>query len=565
MSDIFFLVLRRLRVPLVIIISVYSVATLGMTLIPGTTPNGEVWHMSFFHAFYFVSFMGTTIGFGEIPYPFNDGQRAWVLVCIYTSVISWLYGIGTTLKLLQEDTFINAVAQQSFKRNIKRIKQPFYVLCGYGETARIINTGLAKLGIQTVIIDKNIESIRSIELENLPIDPIEMNADISESRNLQTAGIDSPFCQGVIALTGDDHINLQVAITSKLIDQSVKVICRSEIQDEADNMASFGTNVIINPYLAFARRLSLLTHNPDLHKIHNWFINQNTTEHISERTFTEGLPKGKWILCGYGRFGKAIHSLLNSDEIQIVVVDNDPVNNEAPEGYIVGRGTEAHTLLDAGIAEANVVIAATDDDVNNLSILVTAQQLNNQVMTVGRASKEANHSLFIDAQCDYVMRRSQIIANQALTIISRPLVNKFIKYSSSLDRQKTQDLIKNINVITNNKAPVTWRLVINKSNAPAIAEFIKNDNILTIEQLCSNERLPGAKSIPLLLERNGVSHIMPDLASELRIGDEVLWCGKQHSKNLAQRLRDNNELLDTIINGNQHHIPLLRWLARRKK
>ena len=211
---------------------------------------------------------------------------------------------------------------QSFKRSIKRIRQTFYVICGYGETGRIINIGLAELGIQTVIIDKDSEQIQSINLENLPIDPIEMTADVSESRNLQMAGIDNPLCKGVIALTGDDHTNLQVAITSKLIDQSVKVICRSEIEDEADNMASFGTNVIINPYLTFARRLNLLTHNPDLHKIHNWFINQHSTEHISQRTFSEGLPKGKWILCGYGRFGKAIYSLLNCDEIQITLVDN---------------------------------------------------------------------------------------------------------------------------------------------------------------------------------------------------------------------------------------------------
>ena len=564
MSDIFFLVLRRLRIPLILLILVYAIATLGMTLIPGTTPEGEVWYMGFFHAFYFVSFMGTTIGFGEIPYPFNDAQRAWVLVCIYTSVITWLYGIGTMLKLLQDETFINAVAQNAFQRSIQRINQPFYVLCGYGETGRIINHGLAELGIQTVIIDKDIERIRSIELENLSIDPIEMTADITEPRNLQASGIDSPFCQGVIALTGDDHINLQVAITSKLIHQSVKVICRSEIQDEADNMASFGTNVIINPYLTFARRLNLLTHNPDLHKIHNWFINQQSTEHISQKTFSEGLPKGKWILCGYGRFGKAIYSLLNSEEIEITLVDNNPIENQVPEDCIIGRGTEAHTLMQAGIEQASVVIAATGDDANNLSILITAQQLNNQIMTIGRVSKEANHSLFVDAECDYVMRRSQIMANQALTIITRPLVNKFIKYSSSLSRQDTLALIENINEITNGQAPVTWRLVIDKVNAPAITTFIKNGGNLTIEQLCSNLLLPRSNSIPLLLERNGVSHIMPDIDYELRTGDEILWCGKRHNKNLAHRLKDNGELLDTLINKNPHHIPLLRWLHRRR-
>ena len=69
MPHTFFLVLRRLRRPLIILISVYAVSTLGLTLIPGIDGEGQPWKMAFFHAFYFVSFMGSTIGFGEIPYP----------------------------------------------------------------------------------------------------------------------------------------------------------------------------------------------------------------------------------------------------------------------------------------------------------------------------------------------------------------------------------------------------------------------------------------------------------------------------------------------------------------
>jgi len=564
MSDIFFLVLRRLRAPLILLICVYSVATLGMTLIPGQTPSGEIWHMNFFHAFYFVSFMGTTIGFGEIPYEFTDAQRIWVLVSIYTSVISWLYGVGTVLKLVQDDTFLHAVAQQAFQRNIKRITTPFYIICGYGETGRLINKGLSDLDIQTVIIDHDPERIRSIELEDLSIDPIVMRADITEPRNLQTSGIDHPMCQGVIAVTQNDHINLQVAVASKLIQQRVKVICRSEIQDEADNMASFGTNVIINPYLTFARRLSLLTKNPELHKIQNWFINQHSSEHISNDIIIDGLPKGRWILCGFGRFGKAVYDLLNSDDIEIVVVDANPIKNNAPEHTIVGRGTEAQTLIDAGINEATVVIAATSDDTNNLSILMTAKQLNNDALAVGRVSREVNHSLFLDADCDYVMRRSQIIANQTLTIISRPLVTKFIKYSSSLNKNETHELINNIDQLTDSKAPITWRLIINQKNAPAIARYLEQQGSLAIEDLSDNAALPNVRAIPLLLERNGVSHLLPKLDCKLQKNDEILWCCNRHHNHLAQRLKDNDELLDTLINKNPHHIPLLRWLSRKK-
>lgn len=565
MSDIFFLILRKLRVPLILLISVYSIATIGMTLIPGVTPDGEVWRMSFFHAFYFVSFMGTTIGFGEVPYAFTDGQRAWVLVCIYTSVIAWLYSIGTVLRLVQDESFQHSVAQKAFQRSIQRISQPFYIICGFGETGRLINQGLSDLGIQTVIIDLNPERTRLIDLENLTINPIVLTADITEPSNLQKSGIGHPLCQGVIAVTQNDHINLQVAVTTKLMHQAVNVICRSEIEDEANNMASFGTNIIINPYLTFARRLNLLTHNPSLHKIQNWFINQHSAEHISEQTFTNGLPKGKWILCGYGRFGRAIASLMQTDGIEIVIVDANPRDNKAPKGTIIGRGTEAQTLMEAGISEASLVIAATDDDANNLSILITARQLNNTVSTIGRVSKESNHPLFLHAECDYVMRRSQVIANQALTTISRPLVSKFIKYSSALNHDDTTDLINRITELTKSEAPITWRLVINEKNASAIARYLREGRSLSIEQLCEHPALPKARAIPLLLERNGVSHLMPAADFTLQMHDEILWCGKRGHKNLAQRLKSNDELLDTLINKNPHHIPLLRWISRRKK
>ena len=77
MRNLIYLLLRRMRMPLIVIILAYAVSILGLVLIPGVDDQGQPWHMSIFHAFYFVSFMGSTIGFGEIPYPFSDPQRLW--------------------------------------------------------------------------------------------------------------------------------------------------------------------------------------------------------------------------------------------------------------------------------------------------------------------------------------------------------------------------------------------------------------------------------------------------------------------------------------------------------
>ena len=65
MNNIVFLIFRRMRAPLITLIVTYTLAVLGLSLIPGTDGAGNPWRMDLFHAFYFVSFMSTTIGFGE--------------------------------------------------------------------------------------------------------------------------------------------------------------------------------------------------------------------------------------------------------------------------------------------------------------------------------------------------------------------------------------------------------------------------------------------------------------------------------------------------------------------
>ncbi len=88
---------------------------LGLTLIPGLDAEGQPTRMRFFHAFYFISYTATTIGFGEIPNAFSDAQRLWVTFCIYLSVIGWAYSIGALLALLQDQNFRNAVRAATFR------------------------------------------------------------------------------------------------------------------------------------------------------------------------------------------------------------------------------------------------------------------------------------------------------------------------------------------------------------------------------------------------------------------------------------------------------------------
>ncbi|MBS1172532.1 MAG: TrkA-N, partial [Proteobacteria bacterium] len=156
MNSIFFLVLRRMRAPLIVLIGIYAVSVLGLTLVPGADANGQTAPpLSFFHAFYFISYTATTIGFGEIPAAFSDAQRLWVTVCIYLTVLGWSYSILTLLALFQDKGFQNTLVASRFARRVRRIKAPFHLVCGCGETGSLVCRALDHRGQAFVVLEKD--------------------------------------------------------------------------------------------------------------------------------------------------------------------------------------------------------------------------------------------------------------------------------------------------------------------------------------------------------------------------------------------------------------------------
>ena len=58
-------------------------------------------------------------------------------------------------------------------------------------------------------------------------------------------------------------------------------------------------------------------------------------------------PHGKWLICGYGQFGKAVVRNLRREGIELVIVEADPEKTGCDD-CIEGNGTEAEILLAEG-------------------------------------------------------------------------------------------------------------------------------------------------------------------------------------------------------------------------
>ena len=524
MQNIVFLMLRRMRLPLIVLITTYAVSILGLVLIPGQDDQGNPWHMDFFHATYFVSFMGSTIGFGEIPYPFTDAQRMWTTFIIYATVVAWLYAIGSILSLIQDQGLRRALAFSAFARKVRRIQEPFHIVCGYGDAGALLVRELVGHGIHCVVVDASQERILDLEVEDLPDYVPALCGDATESDVLLAAGLEHPQCRSVLALSSDDHVNLTVAITSKLLAPGRIVTCRAENKDSAANMASFGTDYIIDPYEAFARRFGMMFHSPSMYLVWAWM----TAVHNAPLPEFQKPPRGQWILCGYGRFGKAVQRQLAAEGIDTRIVEADIDKTGAPPGTIEGAGTEADTLLEAGVDAAAGIIAGTDNDTNNLSILMTARDLNPALFVVARQNRSGNGAIFEAARIDLVMHPGTIVAMRALSLILAPLLGDFLRLARDRDESWANVLVSRVVGVMDETAPEIWDIDIAPQQTPAVSACLAAGETVTLGDICTDPRdrdyrLP---CVPLLLKRGSTQILLPEMDQRLQAGDRILFCGR---------------------------------------
>lgn len=560
MDSIIFLVFRRMRLPLILLIVVYSISIIGLVLIPGQDAAGQVWYMDFFHAFYFVSFMATTIGFGEIPFEFTDLQRIWVTFILYATVIVWVYAIGNLLSLIQDRAFQEALKESRFTRRMKLIREPFYLICGYGDIGKVLVEELSEREYRAVVIEKDELKVGLLKLANTSYNIPVLNADAGIPKHLLEAGLKSNYCQAVVALTGNDDVNLKIAISSKSLSPDVKVICRAETVDVERNMVSFGTEHVIDPFATFAIHLSMAITAPCLYLLLDWL---NTGRNKDMRDPVYPNVNGLWLICGFGRFGKAIYKRLKEEGLSVVIIEAKPELTGTPQNttLIKGAGTEANTLKKAGIEQAIGLVAGTNNDTNNLSIIMTAKDLNNKLFIVIRQNESVNTPIIETAQANMVMNSSDILANKIRNLLASPLLERFIGLAYYNDNEWACQVVSRIAGITYKHAPHVWDVVIDEDKAIAITAALNVFKPIKLGHLIKNPN--NAKinlpCIPLLLSRGKESVLIPELTTRLRVGDKLLFCGEYSVRRKMEWNLLNSNVLDYILND-QPQVNVNNWL-----
>ena len=549
MQSVFFITIRRLRAPLILIILIFALSTAGLSLIPGVDAQGQPWRMTIFEAFYFVTYTATTIGFGEIPNAFTDQQRLFVTLIIYLSVIGWAYLLGSLLGLSQDKAFQQAIVSGRFRRSVARLREPFYLVCGLGETGMTVVRALDKLGYRFTAIDRDERKIQELEIEDLSIGAPLLAADARSPETLAAAGLLKPECKGVLALSNDDAANLAVAVSACLLRPGLPVVGRADSPAVAASMTSIGAYRVINPFREFGDHLELAMRAPDSHRLLSWLT--STPGSYLPPSLPPRIPAapGHWIVCGYGRFGNEVVSAVQRGGFRATVIDPAGIRADGLRS-IKGLGTGTAVLREAGVETASGIFAGTDDDTTNLAISITARRLNQNIFIILRQNLQSNQMLFARFGANMTMVSSQIIANECIAVLRTPLLAEFLDLVRHKDDFWAYTLAESLRSLLGDETPGFWSFSVDETEAPGLVDHMHRiQRPVSIGDVCRSgqrrdERIP---CLPLLAVRGASTIELPNDDFEIALSDRYLFAGRVAAENDQSLLLRNANVAAYVL------------------
>lgn len=131
--------------------------------------------------------------------------------------------------------------------------------------------------------------------------------------------------------------------------------------------------------------------------------------------------KNHVIICGYGRVGRKAAEKMDRLGLKYVIVDrNKDAYNMSENGqkpFVIGDATIGSVLSKAGISRASFIISCIPDDTVNLYIIMEAIEMNPEIKTIVRASREESVKRYRKVGVTEVILPEEVAADQMVNYI----------------------------------------------------------------------------------------------------------------------------------------------------
>ena len=196
----------------------------------------------------------------------------------------------------------------------------------------------------------------------------------------------------------------------------------SEVGELTNNGRTFAIVFIIMGIVVFAISIRLIGE----YLMSGW--NEKKWKHKKNKNKMNKLEKHT-IVCGFGRNGRQAVDRLKRHKHSYVVIEQNKqliATHENEIFFYKGDVLSDESLKAVHIEKAKYLICALPDDADNLFVVLSARQLNPNLVIVSRVSEEVNQSKLALAGADHVIMPHKIGGDYMAALLTVPNLIHFL-------------------------------------------------------------------------------------------------------------------------------------------
>ncbi|MCU4823528.1 potassium channel protein [Bacillus cereus] len=213
-----------------------AVICMTFVVILGTIGFMTIEEISLFQAFWMTMITVLTVGYGDAV-PVTQAGKVFALLIIPVGVGIVTYAIGVVAAMIIEGNLFHAVRRKKMDKQIAQLKNHI-IVCGCGRVGLQVVHELQEKNIPFVVVDKD-ESISGQEKL------LFVHGDATEDQVLHNAGILE--AAGLVAIVANDAENVFITLTARGLNDTIKIVARSEKPETEEKLRRAGANKVINP------------------------------------------------------------------------------------------------------------------------------------------------------------------------------------------------------------------------------------------------------------------------------------------------------------------------------
>ncbi len=231
--------IRRLRLPIALAISLIAGATLYYTFVE---------NFGVIDAFYMTSITLSTVGFVEVE-PLDVSGRLFTIFIIGVGFVVLGYAAAILSGLFVSGE-IARIARRRRRLKLHVELRDHVVVVGYGRVGVSVTDELIAQGIEVVVINTSEEPADRAATAGVTF----VLGDGTNQATYSRAGLER--ARAVVVCAQDDPTNLVLVLTVRSLNPTIRIIARIAYPEWRDRMIQAGADIAISPYDAVAKTLA---------------------------------------------------------------------------------------------------------------------------------------------------------------------------------------------------------------------------------------------------------------------------------------------------------------------